>query len=377
MDYRTLGRTGVAGQPALPRRDDVRRLGQPRPRRVASGSSTARSTRASTSSTPPTSTRAASPRRSSARRSPAAGATTSCSRRRSTARWATTRTSSATRAAGSSARSRTSLRRLQTDWIDLYQIHRPEPDTDIDETLGALTDLVRAGQGPLHRLLDVPGVADRRGAVGRARPRPRALRLRAAAVLDARPRRSRPTCCRPAARYGMGVIPWSPLAGGWLSGKWRKGAGRAGRRRARERMLPQRYDLSIPAQPAQARRRRRARAARRGGGHDADPARARVRHPPPGGDRGDHRPAHDGAARVASSAPPTSTLDADVLDRIDEIVPPGTNVNPADARLAEPGARAGGAAALSAAGRAGIRPLMAGPGDRRGSRARRAGTLPR
>src|SRR5207244_9097494 len=39
-----------------------------------------------------------------------------------------------------------SLRRLGTDWIDLYQIHRPEPDTDIDETLGALTDLVRAGK---------------------------------------------------------------------------------------------------------------------------------------------------------------------------------------------------------------------------------------
>src|SRR5687767_10028606 len=39
-----------------------------------------------------------------------------------------------------------SLRRLRTDWIDLYQIHRPEPDTDIDETLGALTDLVRAGK---------------------------------------------------------------------------------------------------------------------------------------------------------------------------------------------------------------------------------------
>ena len=45
-----------------------------------------------------------------------------------------------------------SLRRLGTDWIDLYQIHRPEPDTDIDETLGALSDLVRAGQGPLRRL---------------------------------------------------------------------------------------------------------------------------------------------------------------------------------------------------------------------------------
>ena len=49
-----------------------------------------------------------------------------------------------------------SLRRLGTDWIDLYQVHRPELDTDWDETLGALTDLVRQGQGPLHRLLDLP-----------------------------------------------------------------------------------------------------------------------------------------------------------------------------------------------------------------------------
>ena len=66
-----------------------------------------------------------------------------------------------------------SLRRLGTDWIDLYQIHRPESDTDIDETLGALTDLVRAGQGALHRLLDVPAEPDRRGAVGGARARGR------------------------------------------------------------------------------------------------------------------------------------------------------------------------------------------------------------
>ena len=62
----------------------------------------------------------------------------------------------------------------------------------------------------------------------------------------------------------------------------------------------------------------------------ADRAGARVRDPPPRRDRGDHRPADDGAPRVASSAPPTSTLTDDVLDRIDEIVPPGLNINPDD-----------------------------------------------
>src|SRR6476646_1413248 len=64
-----------------------------------------------------------------------------------------------------------SLRRLQTDWIDLYQVHRPEPDTDIDETLGALTDLVRAGKiryfgsstFPAHEIVEAHWVSERRG----------------------------------------------------------------------------------------------------------------------------------------------------------------------------------------------------------------------
>ena len=112
-----------------------------------------------------------------------------------------------------------SLRRLGTDWIDLYQIHRPDPDTDIDETLGALTDLVRQGKVRYIGSLDVPGVGDRRGAVGRrasaacsaSSPSSRRTRSSSAAIeADVLP-----TC----QRYGMGVIPWSPLAGGWLSGK--------------------------------------------------------------------------------------------------------------------------------------------------------------
>ena len=81
-----------------------------------------------------------------------------------------------------------SLRRLGTDWIDLYQIHRPEPDTDIDETLGALSDLVRAGKVraigsstfPATAIVEAQWVAERRGA--------RAVRVRAAAVLAARAR---------------------------------------------------------------------------------------------------------------------------------------------------------------------------------------------
>src|SRR5213079_1111759 len=137
-----------------------------------------------------------------------------------------------------------SLRRLKTDWIDLYQIHRPEPDTDIDETLGALTDLVRAGKvryigsstfGP-DEIVEAQWVAERRGRerfVCEQPPYSMLVRGIEAEVL--------PTC----RRYGMGVIPWSPLAGGWLSGRFRKSGGDYTSRRAER--IPARYDMSIPA----------------------------------------------------------------------------------------------------------------------------------
>ena len=196
-----------------------------------------------------------------------------------------------------------SLRRLGTDWIDLYQIHRPEPDTDIDETLGALSDLVHAGQGPLRRVRRPSRPADRGGAVGGRAPRPRAVR-------DASSRRTRCSCAAieadvlpTCARYGMGVIPWSPLAGGWLSGRYRLDTERRDLAPGADDPGPLRHVDS--REPAQAGGRRRAGAARRGGGHDPDRDGDRVRDPPPGRHRGDHRPAHDGAPRVAARAPRT------------------------------------------------------------------------
>jgi aryl-alcohol dehydrogenase-like predicted oxidoreductase len=68
-----------------------------------------------------------------------------------------------------------SLRRLGTDWIDLYQLHRPDAHTDIDETLGPLTDLIHQGKDPLHRLVLILRRRDRRGAVGGTRAAPGTL----------------------------------------------------------------------------------------------------------------------------------------------------------------------------------------------------------
>jgi len=136
-----------------------------------------------------------------------------------------------------------SLRRLRTDWIDLYQIHRPEPGTDIDETLGALTDLVRAGKVryigsstfPAHEIVEAQWVAERRGRERFVCEQPPYSLLVREIERDVLP-----VC----AKYGMGVIPWSPLAGGWLTGRYRKGAELP--RSARAERIPERFDLSLP-----------------------------------------------------------------------------------------------------------------------------------
>ena len=116
-----------------------------------------------------------------------------------------------------------SLKRLQTDWIDLYQVHRWDPWTDHEETLGALSDLVAQGKVryvgsstyPAAQIVKAQWVARERGYSASSASSRLTRSSRAA---------SRPTCCRPAWSSAWASIAWSPLAGGWLSGRWRKGA---------------------------------------------------------------------------------------------------------------------------------------------------------
>jgi aryl-alcohol dehydrogenase-like predicted oxidoreductase len=219
-----------------------------------------------------------------------------------------------------------SLRRLKTDWIDLYQIHRPEADTDIDETLGALSDLVHAGKVcyvgsstfPASQIVEAQWVAERRGRERFVCEQPPYSILVREVENDVLP------TCR---RYGMGVIPWSPLAGGWLTGRYRLGEEVPQSRRAQ--MIPGRYDMSLPGnqrklEAADA----LAKVAEENGLTLIELALAFVIR---------HR-----AVTAAIIGPRTMEhlesqlpaadveLSDEVLDRIDEIVPPGENLNPGD-----------------------------------------------
>src|ERR1700712_675423 len=115
-----------------------------------------------------------------------------------------------------------SLRRLQTDWIDLYQVHRWDPWTDHEETLSALTDLMAQGKIRAFGSSTYPAAQ-----IVEAQHEARALGLRRY-VTEQPPysllaRGVEADVLPTALAHGMGVIPWSPLAGGWLSGAWRKG----------------------------------------------------------------------------------------------------------------------------------------------------------
>jgi aryl-alcohol dehydrogenase-like predicted oxidoreductase len=220
-----------------------------------------------------------------------------------------------------------SLKRLGTDWIDLYQIHRPEPDTDIDDTLGALSDLVSAGKVryigsstfPAHQIVEAQWASEKRGRerfVCEQPPYSILIRRIEADVL--------PVC----ESYGMGVIPWSPLAGGWLSGRYRKGGTSPGESR-RAAMLPERYDMSLPGNQAKLEAADALGAlADEAGMSLIEMALAFVI----------NHPAVTSAIigprtmeQLESQLPAADvTLSADILDRIDEIVPPGVSVNPSD-----------------------------------------------
>lgn len=224
-----------------------------------------------------------------------------------------------------------SLRRLGTDWIDVYQVHRPDPAVDLEETLGALSDLVHAGKVrylgsstfPPSAIVEAQWVAQRRNLerfVCEQPPYSIFVREVEKDVL--------PTC----QRHRMGVIAWSPLNGGWLTGKYRKGQeppadSRVARNRGgrfdspeSERKLDLVEELATVASAA--------------GISLTHLAQAWVvRHP---------------AVTSAIIGPRTMehltdllagqdvVLDDATLDRIDELVAPGSNVNPGDAGWAPP-----------------------------------------
>jgi aryl-alcohol dehydrogenase-like predicted oxidoreductase len=221
-----------------------------------------------------------------------------------------------------------SLRRLGTDYIDLYQIHRPDPDTEIEETLSALSDLIHQGKVraigsstfPAELIVEAQWAAERRATERfSCEQPPYSLFTRGieAGVL--------PTC----QRYGMGVIAWSPLSGGWLTGKYRKDreidmtSGRAAR-------LPRRFDPSLPANQ-----------------HKLDLVEQLEEVAEKAGMSLTHLAiafviAHP-AVTSAIIGPRTmeqlddllagaeASLDDEMLDRLDEVVKPGTNLNDADA----------------------------------------------
>lgn len=224
-----------------------------------------------------------------------------------------------------------SLRRLGTDWIDLYQVHRYDPGTDLDDTLAALSDLVHAGKVrylgsstfPPSAIVEAQWVAERRGRERFVCEQPPYSIFARGVEADVLP-----TC----QRHRMGVIPWSPLNTGWLTGKYRRGqepppGSRGARNWAKRFDAPEserKFDLVEELLKLAS---------------DAGLALTHmaqawvVRHP---------------AVTSAIIGPRTmdqltdllagqdAVLDDALLDRIDELVPPGTNVNPGDAGWTSP-----------------------------------------
>jgi aryl-alcohol dehydrogenase-like predicted oxidoreductase len=218
-----------------------------------------------------------------------------------------------------------SLRRLRTDHIDLYQVHRPSPETDLEETLGALSDLVRQGK---VRYLGSSSYAGSQIVEAQWASRDRRLER---FVTEQPPysilvRGIEEDVLPTTQRYGMGTLTYSPLSGGWLSGRWRKDAAGAPASAARPSA---RFDMSSPANQRKLDIvEELAQLAEHAGMTLIEMAIAFVLN-------------HPGVTsaivgprtmeQLESYLPAADlTLPTDVLDRIDELVAPGVTINPED-----------------------------------------------
>ncbi|WP_461032658.1 aldo/keto reductase [Streptomyces mayteni] len=221
-----------------------------------------------------------------------------------------------------------SLRRLGTDHIDLYQVHRPSQDTDVEETLGALTDLVRQGKVrylgsssyAASQIVEAQWVAgDRRLERFVTEQPPYSIMVRGI-ELDVLPT---------ARRHRMGILTYSPLGGGWLSGRYRTGRDAQAPASEARRRLANRFDMSLPENQRKLEiAESLAVLAEEAGLSLIELAIAFVI----------NHPAVTSAIigprtmeQLESQLPAADVaLPAELLDRIDELVAPGVTVNPAD-----------------------------------------------
>ena len=218
-----------------------------------------------------------------------------------------------------------SLRRLRTDYIDLYQLHRPDPRTDIEETLSALTDLVRSGKVraigtsgmPASDIVEAQWVAERRGLERFHTEQPPYSLLDRGIEREVLPA---------AQRHGMGTLVWGPLGQGMLTGRVRRGEANVLRRASLVKHLNDERRIDVVEQFAAL----------------ADEAGLPMHHLALA-----FTIAHPGVTSALVGARTMGHLDDllagaeialgdDILDRIDAIVPPGTDVGRLDQAYTPP-----------------------------------------